>query len=217
MLAISAQGLMYYFGVSIFGINFFGLAVAVLLSSVWAFFQSILFVYLVFGSHSINVADFYLKEFEKVLPNAGNYLLWAMSFFILLKWLTALILSVLAIRLSDVDFDKFHKKMIMQVKPPKEEVKHSALYLALKDTLSPLFIISFLLTAIFFFLSQSSQSTVQIVWLLLRPLAIGFILFYIVRVYPMKNLSKYLDKKGFAQTARILDIATKAVQNLRGL
>lgn len=217
MLAISAQGLFFYTGLFLFGVNYLGLFLAVLLSCLWAFIQPVLFIYLLFGKNSVAVADYYLKEIEKIIPGADHYILWIVVGVIVLKFIIAFVFSLIAIKIKDLEFEKFQKKMLLEIKAPKLSQTHSHAYLALRDLMNPLFIISFALTVLFFFFSNSSASAVQIVWMILRPFAVGFILYYVLRVYPVEKLSNFLRQKGFIQLAKNLDVAIKAIQETRGL
>lgn len=215
MLAIAAQGIFYYLGLYFFGINYFGLFWAVLMSSLWAFIQPVLFIYLLFGKNSLSVAEYFLHEFEKLSPHANQIILRILIAVILLKLGLAFFFSVFAIKMNDSDFNKYQNKMLLEVKV-KTVTEHSAAYMALRDLFTPIFIVSFLMTAVFFVFSHSLSMT-QIIWNLLRPLAIGYVLFYLIRVYPAQNLIAFLTRKGFTQLSKILDAAIKKVRETRGL
>lgn len=217
MLAISAQGLFFYIGLFVFGVNYLGLLFAVFFSSLWAFIQPILFIYLLFGKNSVAVTEFYLKELNKLVPGSDHYILWLILSLIIIKFIIALVISISAIKIKEQDFEKFQQKMLLEIKKSNTFPSHSHAYLAFRDLMNPLFIISFSLTALFFFFSNSSTSAIQIIWIILRPLAVGFILYYILRVYPIEKLSKFLHQKGFNQLSKTLDVAIKAIQETRGL
>jgi hypothetical protein len=212
MLAISAQGLIYFLGVNILGLNYLGLLVAVIFTSLWAFVQPILFIFLIFGKNFLAVTEYYLHEFEKIIPHVEQYLLVIFLSFVLLKIILAFIVSIFAIKISDQEFEKYQKKILLEIKV-KPTQGHSPIYMALRDLLNPLFIISFLLTVFFFLFSESSHSHVQLIWNIMRPLALGFVVFYLFRVYPVSNLSHFLKLKGFSQVSKILDAAIKAVHD----
>lgn len=217
MLAIAAQGVLYYLGLFIFGLNYAGLFVSTLLSSLWAFIQPVLFIYLLFGKNSIAVAEYYLREFGKFYPNADQLIFKILIGFIFLKFILAYCISLWAIRISDIHFNKYRQKMLLEIKETPKYSSHSNALLAMKDLLNPLFLISFFMTVLFFIFSQSSLSVVQTIWLLLRPIAVGYLIFYMIRVYPVENLSAFLHRKGFTQMGKILDVAIKVVQESRGL
>jgi hypothetical protein len=213
MLAIAAQGLFFYVGVLALGINRLGLILAVLLSSLWAFLQPILFIYIIFGKGSLEVVNYLVNELQKVFPHAEEILLSLVIGLIIAKFILAYCISFFVIKMSDEDFEQFQKKMIKEIKLNQNKSNHSVAFMALKDLLNPLFIFSFILTTLFFFFSHSSSTTVQGFWFLLRPLAIGYILFYFFRVYPPTNFSQLLKRRGFHQLSKILDEAISVVNN----
>ena len=210
MLAIAAQGLLYYLGLNMAGINSIGLLLAIVLSSLWAFVQPILFIYLLFGKTSIDVTQHFLQETERFIPNADKILLWVVTGLILTKFLAAYFFSILAIKMSDTEFHNYQKKFLINVKTKKQSHHKSALTLAIRDLINPLFLISFGMTSLFFIFSNSTKS--QMIWALLRPIAIGFIVFYIFRIFPMKKLSEPLRRRGFNQLANILEVAIKTIE-----
>jgi hypothetical protein len=216
MLAITAQGIFFYFGLIFFGVNYVGLIFAVLLSSLWAFVQPVLFIYILYGKNSLTVAEYFLHEFERYVPRADQIIFRILFGLIILKFVVAFFISLFAIKLSDRDFEKYHNKMLLKVKAPSAS-GHSAAHMALKDLFNPLFLFSFILTTIFFIFSNSSLSIIQIIWGLLRPFALGFIIFYAIRVYPIKNISALLHRKGFIQLGKILDVAIEVVRKSSGL
>lgn len=218
MLAIAAQGLFYYLGLFFFGINYIGLLVAVSMSSLWAFFQPVLFIYILFGKNSIAVAEYFLREFEKYIPHSEEFIIKILLLLILLKITIAFIFSLTAIKMTESSFVKYQNKMLLEIKSKpttKTPSINSHAYMAFKDLFTPLFLISFLLTIVFFIFSQSASIT-QIIWLILRPLAIGFIVFYLIRIYPAENLSAFIKRKGFTQLSKALDVAIKVVRENRG-
>ncbi|MBP9680901.1 MAG: hypothetical protein KBD76_05815 [Bacteriovorax sp.] len=208
MLAIAAQGLLFYLGLFLGGINAFGLFIAVFLSSAWAFLQPVLFIYLLFGKTSLDVAEHFLQEIEKIFPHTDQIFVWIILALFFLKCIIAYSLSWGFIRMSDDTFLKFQNRMILEIKFKKPKTT-SAFKLALRDLFNPLFLFSFSFTFLFFILSQASFA--QILWGLLRPLAIGLILFYCIRVYPIDKLSRFFKKKGLHRISRLLTHASKAV------
>lgn len=213
MLGIAMQGILYYLGIFILGLNPIGLLVAVLFASAWAFLQPVLFIYILFGKTSADVALHFLQEIEKIIPHIENVLLWIIIGLFIVKCVLTYAISFIAIKVSEEKFEKYQQRMILEIKK-KPLSNHSPIFLALKDLLNPFFIISFLLTVIFFVYSNSTSAT--IFWELLRPLALGFILFYIVRIYPIQKLSNFLSHKGFKRMAKILDHAVKKTKPPRG-
>lgn len=212
MLAITTQGILYYLGVTFLGLNTIGLLLAVLLASSWAFLQPILFIYILFGKTSIAVAEHFLHEIEKIIPHAEHILLWTVIGLFVLKCILAYFVSLIAIKMSDENFYKYEEKMLLKIKM-KQTSSKSALSLAIGDLFNPLFIISFLMTALFFIFSHSSRA--EMIWGLLRPLALGVIIFYVFRVYPVNRLSDFFHRRGFIRIAKMLDHAIRIIRERR--
>lgn len=205
MLAITAQGLLFNLGVLLLGINLAGLLLGGLLSCLWAFVQPVLFIYLLYGQTSLDVAQYFLKEVNKVVTIETHTLLMAVIFFIALKCILAIILVILSRFLGKESVEKYEQMMIARAalkkrKPAAEG--QSTLLLTLKDLLNPLFIVSTVLTGLFFYFAEASFAT--IVWQMIRPLGIAFIIFYIVRVVPMEVCTNFLSKIGLHSVAETL-------------
>ncbi len=211
MLAIAAQGVMYSFGIFLGGINYFGLFLAVAFSSLWAFVQPLLFLWVLFGNRSITIAEHFLGEIHKFFPNADHYILSFLIGSLLLKLLFCYGLSIYILRLTDVQFETIQNKFSLSqsIKPPRSIDKSTYAYLALRDLLSPLFIFSLMLTCLFFYFSHSPR--VEIIWGLLRPIGFGFIIFYFTRRFPIEKMTLYLEKKGLTQLSKMIKVAMNHV------
>lgn len=210
MLAIAAQGVFFYFGLMIGGLNPFGLITGAVLSSLWAFVQPVLFIYLLFGKTSLEVAAYFLKEIEKIIPNAEQFLLIAVLALLIIKCLLAAIVSIVAIKIKEETFGKYQQKMIFNISESSFPSGEKAWKLALRDLCNPLFLVSLALTAFFFLFSQSEKSTV--IWSLLRPVALGYLIFFMIRMMPVEKMSAWLRKKGFEKFAANLDEAFSLIK-----
>jgi hypothetical protein len=212
MLAIASQGILYYFGVLFLGTNAIGLLLAILLSSSWAFLQPVLFIYLLFGKTSMAVAEYFLHEAEKIISHPDQIIFWVILGLYFLKCFLAYLASWLAINMSDEKFYKYEKRMILEIKT-RPMSKNSDFFLAVQDLFNPLFVLSLLLTGLFFIFSNSTRA--EIIWGLLRPCALGLIFFYIFRVYPVNKLSAYLYQKNFIRIAKMLDHTIRIISERR--
>lgn len=210
MLALAAQGLLFSFGITLLGINYLGLILAILLSSLWAFVQPILLILLIFGKSMIDVGDHFIHEIQKIFPQAGNVIVWLIIILIIIKFFVTLVLSLMAIKMPDSKFESYQTFLLLQVKERKSSSR-SAVLMALRDLFNPLFIATFILTIMFFIFSHASFA--QILWALLRPLAVGYIFFYIIRIYPAENLSRQFRRMGLHQLAKSLEFAIATVRN----
>jgi hypothetical protein len=212
MLAIASQGLLYAIGPIVFGLNFIGLLIGCILSCSWAFIQPVFFIFLLFGQTSLEVYQHFIAEFSKFVPDVEHIIVWVVLTTLIIKIIVAFELSLFIKNMSDEDFLEYEKRLIKENKTKSISNAKSAWLAALSDLLSPLFLISYAFTAIFFYFSHSSSST--IIWQLLRPLAIGYILFYLVRVYPVENLSAKLEQIGLKSLGGSLKIAVEKIRSL---
>jgi hypothetical protein len=86
---------------------------------------------------------------------------------------------------------------------------------AARDLLNPLFLVSLALTAGFFRFAEAGFA--EIAWQLLRPVAVGFVIFFLVRVISMEGLVARLERSRWRGLAGALGTALWAVRgNARG-
>jgi hypothetical protein len=202
MLAISAQGMLFSFGVTVFGLSWIGYFVGALLASLWGFVQPVLFIYLLYGQTSVEVANYFLKEVNKVISIDFGDVFFFASCLVGIKVIFSLITVICARKISQKRYESYEtmlKEKAKLKKIRKDREGESAFLLALRDTLNPLFLFSFILTAVFFIFAESSYVT--IIWALMRPLLIAFLLFYIARVYPIEKLGDRFEKMGWLNLA----------------
>jgi len=212
MLAIATQGLLYSVGPTLFGLNFIGLLIGCILSCSWAFIQPVLFIFLLFGQTSLEVYQHFIAEFSKFVPDVEHIIVWVVLTTLVIKIIVAVELSLFIKNMSDEDFLDYEIRLIKENKSTTKAATKSAWLGAITDLLSPLFLISYAFTAVFFYFSHSTTST--IIWQMMRPLAIGYIIFYLVRVYPVENLSSKLEKMGFKSLGASLKIAIEKIRSL---
>lgn len=210
MLAISAQGFLFAWGTLIFGANLVGILVGSVIASLWSFAQPVLIYLMIFGRTFVDVVGYYYKEFQQIFDFPLERLLFVLVAFVLLKVVLAIALAFVAYFLPEHIFSKYQNKMLkMAAKKtsPSVNVKsgRSAIVLAMRDLWNPLFIVSLALTLVFFMAVESSG--VAIFWGLMRPIAIGFILFYLVRVLPFTKLIEYFRRLGFSRFAASFEAA----------
>lgn len=207
MLAISAQGYLYAIGVYIFGKNIIGAITGGILSSLWAFIQPIGIYYFLFGKSLVFMANYYLVKLQKAFPIDNRDLIMVLSTFIFIK----ILLAIFVVTTTYFFSEGFLLKKIENLQPQEnltaqKEIKIlTPLQGAIKDLLNPLFIICHILVFVFYFNSNNSYST--IIWVTLRPLAIGFLLFYVLRKIPLERIGhKILKGKNLAIFNEALEI-----------
>lgn len=229
MIAISVQGFMYGFGTALLGVNVAGAALGSALMSLFAFAQPIAKYWLLFGSQIVDVARFFLARFHDVFeftaPIGEDEILAFVGWVILAKFVIAILLAILARYLPESWFQKYQtallsrararaksraKRVLNQTDVPTSLAEKAGL--AVKDLLHPLFVFSLALTLAFFLFSQASwQATAGA---LLRPLALGFVLFFILRVFPLEKLTDRLDRSQYKGFSKALRTAIERIRNL---
>lgn len=205
MLAISSQGFLMSVGTLVFGPNLLGVVLGGALSSLWAFLQPLMIYYFIFGNTIVKALQYFYDRLRESIHffevNESNLLLIGLSW-VLLKALCAVILVFIAYFLPESAFQKWQKKILstarrstksfaMQKLGEGEGQKLSVrenVVIALKSLLSPIFLISLALTVLFFVFVEASWA--QIFWGAMRPVAIGFLVFFLIRYLPMQFLQK---------------------------
>lgn len=213
MLAILSQGLFFSLGLSFFGLNPIGFFVAIALSAAWAFIQPILLLYFMFGKTLLDVIEYFQKDFKFLSQLTLQMTLILIVATYLVKLTLGVLLAWKLSRMSEKQFEDIQNKFNIKSTRPRKKESRSQFLNALSDLMQPLFILSFILTAVFLYHSQSSS--VQFIWALLRPLAIGVMIFYVIRIYPAENLVLYLETKGFKETSRSLQYALEILKKNR--
>jgi hypothetical protein len=110
--------------------------------------------------------------------------------------LVAMVLAIVAWRTQgETIYGKNYEEGLIKLAREKgarisdERKKGNAAWLAFKDLFRPLFLVSLATTGVFLYFSQHDYA--KIAWYLLRPIAIGFIFFYISRTL---TLDRWLMK-----------------------
>lgn len=208
MLAIAMQGQLFALGPLLLGTGPVGAALGVALLCLWGFLQPLLIYGLIFGSALVNVADFYLKLLNELYPISEQDLLAAVAGLVLFKIALGFIVALLAYRLPERHIEAYTRWALQRPLAPRAQ-SSSPWRGALKDLLHPLFICSWLLTVIFFVFAQGAQASA--IWVLLRPLAIGFLVFLGLRLLPLDAIVRRLQQS-HPRTAQALEEARRIVE-----
>lgn len=194
MLAISAQGLWFSLGTGLFGVNFVGVSFGMTLLSLWAFIQPLLIYSLFYGKTLLTVADYYLQKIHDRFEIAPEQLLYFVLLLAGIKVALAILVGWFALFAREEKLQAYESKMVQLGRSSRRPgnsrpaaSKSPAWLLAARDLLNPFFLGSLLFTAVFLFQAESSQAT--LVWTLLRPIAVAFILFWIIRVIPLERMA----------------------------
>ncbi|WP_408096702.1 hypothetical protein ACJVC5_16830 [Peredibacter sp. HCB2-198] len=208
MLSLSMQGLLFYIG-TLFGINPIGLSLGMVLLSFWSFIQPLVTYYLFFGNEIINAAEFlYQKTFQYHGIKAEN-LLWLFVGFIAVKAIAGMVLALMAWKTKGRSDYQDSFAGFAKAKTP---VTGNPLVLALKDLLRPIFLLSLAGTTLFLYFSQYEIG--EIVWYLMRPIAIGFMFFYFSRTLTLDRWLARLENGRFHAFAEGCKVALEKIRKV---
>ena len=199
MLAIGMQGLLFNCGLMLFGNTFYGRLVGAVFSSLWSFVQPLLFYYLVFGKEIFHSLLF----FSQRLSISEEIILLVVFTTILVKIIAALSLFFLAENFSKTRFEKYVSKLT-KISRSKTNLYVSqnndgkfclgrAVVRSFRDLAKPLFLFSLSITVLFLWFSGCSQE--RLFYGFFRPLSIGFVSFFCLRVFPFLDLLEKIKNR----------------------
>lgn len=192
MIAIAMQGWLFTLGILLFGHTFLGRFVGGALASLWAFIQPILLYGMIFGLNTLSSS---FKEIFSFFPASESILLYCIGSLALLK--IGLVIVLMQVPASWMD--KYLRKINSTSKIKASNPALSPIKGALKQICKPLFLGSIVLSASFLYFAEKSAAS--LIWHLMRPLAVGFLLFYFLRLIPIQRLISSLENKSlFGQT-----------------
>lgn len=217
MLAISAQGFCFSVGTVVFGVNPIGIWFGMSLLSLWAFVQPVLLYYLLYGKTMIHIAEYFYEKLTKTFQFEHETLLLILFNVIAVKLVLAALVTFAIFWLPEDFIEKKYRRLIglakksgrwqrqLQADKPKLSFTRNAL-LALRDLFNPLFVLSLLVTAAFFVFVDTSAT--KLIWALLRPIAVGYLLFLIIRIVPFEKF--FTEKED--NFSRSMQVALKTIK-----
>ena len=205
MLSIAMQGFLFWFSTVILGTGIIGQIFGALLMSLWAFIQPLITLFFIYGPDLTKLYDFYIEKSKDDYAFIALAVMYALVVVLVVKLITAVVFTVLSYK-----YKKEIRVINSNVGILNESAKPISTFKAVvKDLTRPLFLLSFILMSVFIWQVNGSYS--QKIWMSLRPLAIAFVLFYIIR-------SPWVAKKLFAYSkkskifANIYEKSQKAYQ-----
>jgi hypothetical protein len=159
MVSILSQGILFWLGTLLGGINLFGQLLGATLLSFWSFIQPLLTFTLIYGIDLFRMLEFYRSKTEQEYPYAQKYLIIFIMSLILLKAIGAWVIVILSF-FKKSEFKIETRKLEKFIILPKAEPQASVWKRAFKDIFNPLFLISFILMVIFMWQIESSLSQV---------------------------------------------------------
>jgi hypothetical protein len=207
MLAIAVQGLLFSCGTLLFGATLAGAVAGSALASVWAFAQPLLLYWLFYGPAWPEMIRYYETRFP-VVP--------VFVALVALKALVSAGLGVAGFRMRSASFERYRERMLGAARARLERAARSEPVSpargALRDLLNPLFLASLGLTGIYLWFSEVRAA--ELAWRLLRPLALGFGVFWLVRAFPVERWVARLGGTGAPGLARSLETAARVLRGL---
>lgn len=191
MLAISVQGGLFALGPALCGPTLVGAALGSAIASTWAFAQPALIALLIFGTPLVDAARETLGRLQRIEMLHGltpGNLGAALLALVALKAALAVGLAVTAWRLPEGRRRAWQDRLaraggaVLRRRRTATSREERPALAALRDLLSPLFLVPFGLTALFWAFADGGGESL---WrLALRPLAVGYLLFFVARALP---------------------------------
>ena len=219
MLAISMQGALFSLGTLVLGPSWAGCLLGAALSSFWAFVQPLIIFWIFFGPTFLEMIRFFWERIQEQIPVTPESLRIALFVILGAKVLLSQLAVVLAYRLSESQVSKYesrllrwagrrtsiHERLRLERRGTGQNLRAAAL-----DLFHPLFLLSLILTGVFLWYTHVESS--RVVWLLLRPLALGFVSFWAVRSLNWEWLFLKVEMSPFPIFGRTL---RRAIEFLR--
>ncbi|MES2856321.1 MAG: hypothetical protein V4692_10685, partial [Bdellovibrionota bacterium] len=229
MISLSMQGFLYSVPHALIGVNVVSVAVGMMLLAAWAFVQPFVTLYLFYGNDLVRAISFYLDKMRETVSWLPVSFVQAFLFAVVAKLILAAGAGVYAYQANDVAFAKvseyWRRKLslngsigaatggatgVIHFDGPEPSLR-KRLLLCLKDLSRPFFLLSMILMGLFFYFVENSWS--RTVWLMLRPLAIAFLFFYISRSPIGSKLSAWMRKS--PRFSRFMEAFDLTVSKLR--
>lgn len=195
MLSICMQGNLFSLPIFALGVNLFSLMLGMILLSLWAFIQPFITLYFFFGHNLLDSIAFYSQKIERNFMIDQSKQLTFLACLISIKCFFAIILAwIIHLKSEPVSWFEYRRK---QNRWPKAEPKLITTFqvakLSLGDLLSPFFLFPLVLTTIFMFVRE--PSVVGTILQCLRPIAVGFMFFFLARHPAITFLVKALERR----------------------
>lgn len=180
MLSIAMQGFLFWLGITVFGLNIIGQIIGAIALSLWAFIQPFVTLFMIYGFDLAKLIEFYSKRISDDYSFIALSLVYAVVAFMLLKICIAVGFVIFSVSSKkEISLIKENKMGAALLKQLPSGTSPNALKAAVKDLFKPLFLLSFILMLVFIW--QLNGSLGEKIWLSLRPLAIAFVIFYLLR------------------------------------
>lgn len=221
MISISNQGGLLGLGIFIFGNNLLGQILGMMFLASWAFLQPIVSYLIIYGPDLIKAFGYLLKRITKYTGAGLDSVTYVLIGIVSLKLCLAAMIPFLLRYLNRKGWDRYEtlvrKKAAgnILIKGFREPHKN-AFKGALKDLLTPAFLISLIFMGSFFFISEVDH--VHAMWKVLRSLAIAFLFFYLMRANWVQRILLAMAKRNqfFARIYRLADSSFQRMLKILG-
>ena len=180
MFSIAMQGFLFWIFNSLFRKHVLGQILGAVFLALWSFIQPVITYFLIYGLELVKLYEYYEKKMAQDFSFIQSSILFAVIFVLSAKIVISIGLVVYSVVtrkeiqiLSPEQINKLGKNNFSATQ------KMSPWRAAFKDITRPLFILSFILMILFVWQIEGPLS--QKIWLALRPLAMAYLLFYLVR------------------------------------
>lgn len=220
MLAISMQGILFNLGILLFGHTSAGRIFGASISSLWGFLQPLLIYYCIFGQALFHVFIKIEESFRNWVPMDIPSIWYLCILAVVTKVLASITITTISPKLSPsmmmqytekLSAAKLSKKPVQNVQE-KRSIRKTAV-LAAKDLCVWPFMACVLLSAISFLWVEGPSSS-WIVWTVMRPVGIGFVFFFAMRMLPLEKVASWLEKNCFSGFGQAFRIALLKIRDL---
>lgn len=216
MISITMQGLFLGIGTFLFGRSLAAQIQSMLFLSIWAFLQPIFSYLIIYGPDLFKAFGYLLKRITKYTGAGSDSVVVVLCTAILIKFILASTIPFLLRYLNKNGWEKY-ETLIRKRSGPNPIMKGfrdknpSAVRGAIKDLMTPAFLISLVIMGSFFFISE--VDSVHAMWKILRSLGIAFSFFYITRASWFQSGIQSLAKKS-KFVARMYRLAEKSLNQM---
>lgn len=210
MLAISMQGLLFNIGIVCFGKNLLGRCIGSFLLSLWPMIQPVLIYGFIYGSIFFDMSAYYNQMIAK-LPWFGDMTLQTIvAGYIFLHIFLSLGVCLLTCLLPARTLDRYDRYITSYSSTRIKPLSVKATFLqklrgVWKDFTSPIFFLSLMLSAFFFYATLHSLES--FFFFFFRLIAVAFLTFFLLRsisaewcirmlskLYPLKKYTAYVEE-----------------------
>lgn len=212
MLAIGMQGQLYNLGLLLLGNNGFGRILGMSLLCIWGFVQPLVLFLVLYGKSLVEMAEFYANELSKVFRVTPDDFISILISLVVFKIICGVVIVILAQILKKKKVEQYETWLISKHKSEEQKSEgKSPWMMALKDLLSPAFLITWFMMLLFYYYSDHLWSAD--IWMILRPVAVGYLIFLGLRIFPVEKLVPWVSTR-YPFLGRALE---SALNHIRGL